>query len=109
MSNFLCSFCAAYFDSAAKLKDHRKIHDDTIYKCNICSKDLKGAKAMQNHKVSHETYTCEKCNSVMKKSSKKSHKAACLKETPELLKNAIILKLSGKLELPHMLLEAQKV
>ena len=56
-----------------KLTEHKKNHGERIFKCETCSKGLRGKRALLNHNVQHETFTCSKCKQVFLKNNKSTH------------------------------------
>ena len=48
-----------------------------INKCDVFEKEVKGKRSLQTHKLSHEYFQCESCNSEVRKSSKTSHIHGC--------------------------------
>ena len=83
MTNVLCPDCGKVFNTSHQLKFHKRNHDQKIYKCDVCEKEVKGKRSLQTHKLSHEYFQCESCNSEVRKSSKTSHKVTCSKKNED--------------------------
>ena len=62
--------------SASSLKSHKKQkHDPKI--CRDCGVDVKGKKALRNHRRKHVTIPCQICSKDVAKSNMNNHLKSC--------------------------------
>ena len=83
MSEILCPECGVTCKNNKQFLTHKRIHNKTKYKCDSFVKEVVGAIAFNNHKVSHLTVICPKCNTEIKKGSMKDHKVHCEQDKEE--------------------------
>ena len=78
MESFVCSTCGVQFPLVAKLEKHiARSHDERMFQCNHCDKEIKGKLSLKNHLDSHKTFECKLCGLVISKNSRGKHKAKC--------------------------------
>ena len=71
---FVCQHCAVIFETLKKLSYHEKMcHDDTIEKCETCSKEVKGKQNMNHHKQSHLEIKCKVCLMLIPMNIQQNH------------------------------------
>ena len=80
----LCLHCGKNFSNHVKLLEHiNRYHEVTVFKCDICFKECKGKKGLQNHMRCHKQQVkCTGCHEHFSERCIKSHQLKCLSIPP---------------------------
>ena len=73
----ICVHCGRSFQCERALQKHMACHDDRKLKCEQCSKEFSGVKALKNHERSHKSAECVYCLKTLPKNTKYSHQLTC--------------------------------
>ena len=75
----VCMYCGKVYENHTRLRNHvSRYHDVTVFKCDICFKECKGKKSMEDHMRTHNQLQCNGCHQYFKEKSFKSHQLRCL-------------------------------
>ena len=75
------SMCAECGSQVLDLALNMKIHNDTrSFECEVCGKVAIGKKGFLNHKQTHKSWGCPRCQTVLPHSSRTMHLKKCVKE-----------------------------
>ena len=75
------SICAECGSQVLDLALNMKIHNDTrSFECEVCGKVAIGKKGFLNHKQTHKSWGCPRCQTVLPHSSRTMHLKKCAKE-----------------------------
>ena len=73
----ICVHCGRSFQCERALQKHMACHDDRKLKCEQCSKEFSGIKALKNHERSHKSSECVYCLKTLPKNTNYSHQLTC--------------------------------
>lgn len=69
----MCSFCGQLFMYKEDLKKHQLCHDETEYRCFLCSRRRKNGELLRKHILSHYLYEKYGCNVCEKRFKRKKN------------------------------------
>ncbi|XP_078485886.1 zinc finger protein Ci-ZF(C2H2)-56 [Ciona intestinalis] len=67
---YVCKICKSLFEQRAQFRQHVKVHSKIKpYKCEVCQKGFGKLKSLNQHKINHNIFSCQYCNSVFTQKS----------------------------------------
>ena len=80
-SQRMCDLCPAVCKSAKSLQRHTKVmHDTRQFICPDCGASVIGVKALSDHRRTHRTFLCSRCDKEIGVNQKKRHLDICMVE-----------------------------
>nr|NP_001121586.1 zinc finger protein Ci-ZF(C2H2)-56 [Ciona intestinalis]FAA00092.1 TPA: zinc finger protein [Ciona intestinalis] len=67
---YVCKICKSLFEQRAQFRQHIKVHSEIKpYKCEMCPKGFGRLKSLNQHKITHNIFSCQDCNGVFTQKS----------------------------------------